>query len=128
MSDRGGQIQGQKNMLILFERFHLCGVKAFYRMSKSILFTRYRCFNVLVLWLFYSNLRGHFWHFFTFFCYKNWNIETNTLRFYLNVHFNDLFWMKNFDLEIYVNLGWFWPMQDIGKLLNFVSLHVVVIW
>ena len=30
--DRG--VQGQKNMLILFERFHRCGVNAFYGMSK----------------------------------------------------------------------------------------------
>ena len=32
-SDSGG-VRGQKNMLILFERFHRCGVNAFYGMSK----------------------------------------------------------------------------------------------
>ena len=29
-----GGVWGQKNMLILFERFHRCGVNAFYGMSK----------------------------------------------------------------------------------------------
>ena len=29
-----GGVQGQKNMLILFKRFHRCGVNAFYGMSK----------------------------------------------------------------------------------------------
>ena len=29
-----GGVRGQKNMLILFERFHRCGVNAFYGMSK----------------------------------------------------------------------------------------------
>ena len=30
-------------------------------------FRSYRRLNVLALWLFYSNLRGHFWHFLYFF-------------------------------------------------------------
>ena len=30
-------------------------------------FRSYQRFNVLALWLFYSNLRGHFWHFLHFF-------------------------------------------------------------
>ena len=30
-------------------------------------FIRYQRFNVLALWLSYSNLRGHFWHFLHFF-------------------------------------------------------------
>ena len=29
-----GGVWGQKNMLMLFERFHRCGVNAFYGMSK----------------------------------------------------------------------------------------------
>ena len=45
--------------------------------------------------------------FYTSFGYKNWNIETNTLTFCIKVHFNKLFWMKNFDFEIFVNFGWF---------------------
>ena len=66
-------------------------------------FRSYWCFNVLALWLFYSNLKGHFWHFLHFF----W-LETNTSKFCIKVYFNGLFWMKNFDLEIFVGFGWFW--------------------
>ena len=44
----------------------------------------------------------------TSFGYKNWNIETNTSKFCIKVYFNGLFWMKNFDLEIFVGFGWFW--------------------
>ena len=45
--------------------------------------------------------------FYTSFDYKNWNIETNTSKFCIEVHFNGLFLMKNFDFEIFVNFGWF---------------------
>ena len=48
--------------------------------------------------------------FYTSFGYKNWNIETNTSKFCIDVHFNGLFWLKNFDLEICVNFGWFWQI------------------
>jgi len=48
--------------------------------------------------------------FYTSFGYKNWNIETNTSKFCIKVHFNGLFWMKNFDFEIFVNFGWFWQI------------------
>ena len=48
--------------------------------------------------------------FYTSFGYKNWNIETNTSKFCIDVHFNGLFWLKNFDLEIFVNFGWFWQI------------------
>ena len=44
----------------------------------------------------------------TSFGYKNWNIETNTSKLCINVHFNGSFWLKYFNLEIFVNLGWFW--------------------
>ena len=48
--------------------------------------------------------------FYISFGYKNLNIETNTSNFCLKVHFNGLFWMKNFDLEIFVKFGWFWQI------------------
>ena len=48
--------------------------------------------------------------FYTSFGYKNWNIETNTPKFCIDVHFNGLFWLKMFDLEIFVNFGWFWQI------------------
>ena len=38
-----------KNMLILFERFHCCGVNALYRMQNFTPFRSYRRFNVLAL-------------------------------------------------------------------------------
>ena len=71
------------------------------------LFRNYRHFNVLALWLFYSNLRGHFCHFLHFFWIRSWDVGTGTSKFCIKVHFNGLFWMKNFDLEIFVNFGWF---------------------
>ena len=45
----GGGVRGQKNMLILFKRFHHCGVNAFCAMSGFVLFRSYQCFNVLAL-------------------------------------------------------------------------------
>ena len=58
---------GQKNMLILFERFHRCGINTFMECQNFTPFRSYGRSNVLVLWLFYSNLRGYFWHFLYFF-------------------------------------------------------------
>ena len=48
--------------------------------------------------------------FYTSFGYKNWNIETNTSKVCIEVHFNGLFWLKNFELEFFVNFGWFWQI------------------
>ena len=57
-----GGVRGQKNMLILFERFYWCGVNAFYRMSKFYSVQKLLVFRCIGLWLFYSNFRGHFGH------------------------------------------------------------------
>ena len=65
---RQGEVRVQKNMLILFERFHRCGVNAFYGMSKfykesmldtpdmNILFLQSikECVQLILILLFFS--------------------------------------------------------------------------
>ena len=106
-------------MLILFKRFHRCGVKTFCRMfgfCSVEKLSAFQCAGPLTL---YSNLRGHFWHFLHFFGYRSWDVGTGTLKFYIKVHFNGLSWMKNFDLEIFVGFGWFWPIWAKNSIHDF---------
>ena len=58
--------------------------------------------------------------FYTSFGYKNWNIETNTSKFCIEVHFNGLFWMKNFDLEFLSILGDFDQFRP--KIASFTKI------
>ena len=91
--------QGSKNIIKWFERFHCGGVNALYRMSKVCSVQKLWTF-VSALWRFYSNLWAH-WHFCTFFVYRNSNIDTETLKCCIKLHFNGLSWMKSFDLRIF---------------------------
>ena len=61
-------------------------------------------FSIVILWVIFDT-------FYTSFGNESWNIETNTSKFCIKVHFNGLFWMKSFDFEIFVNFGWFRQIQ-----------------
>ena len=45
----------------------------------------------------------------TSFGYWSFDVGTGTSKFCIEVHSNELFWMKKFDLEIFVSFGWFGP-------------------
>ena len=79
-----------------------------YKISKIYFVQMLSALQCVGPWLFYSSLRGHFWHFYHF--YENKSSDTSTSKFCIKVHFNGLFCMKKFDLEIFVNFGWFWQI------------------
>ena len=103
---RGGQ--GSKKHIDLIWKIPSLWCQRFLRNVKILL--RSEVIGVSMCWPFDFSiviLGVIFDTFYTSFGYKNWNIETNTSKFCIDVHFNGLFWLKNFDLEIF---GWFWQI------------------
>merc|ERR1719494_1182958 len=83
---RQGGSRVKKNMLILFERFHRCGVNAFYGMSEFFSVQKLSAFQLCWPFDFSIVILGVIFHtFYTSFGYKNWNIETNTSKFSIKV-------------------------------------------
>ena len=83
--------------------------------SKGILFNRehFTWYHHSMCWPFDFSiviLGVIFDTFYTSFGYRSWDVGTGTSKFCIKVYFNGLFWMKIFDLKIFVGFGWFWPI------------------